>query len=62
MSAAQPERAVRNCRHCGEIGPGTLVQHIDQGSGPGWTVVICPPCEQNPPVIPNAEKPRTYSG
>ena len=57
-----PTTAVGYCRHCGELKRGKLVGHVDQASGPGWMVIICPPCERNPPVVPDAEKPRTYSG
>jgi hypothetical protein len=55
------ERVVGNCQHCGEVGLGTFVNDVDQGSGPGWTVVVCPSCEQDPPR-PAAERPRRYSG
>ena len=56
-----PTIAVGYCRHCGELKRGKLLGYVDQASGPGWTVVVCPPCERNPPVVPNAEKPRTFS-
>jgi hypothetical protein len=55
------ELAFGHCRHCGRETVGRLVENIDQASGPGWTVIVCPPCEKNPPVVPAAEKPRTYS-
>lgn len=61
MSAATPERAAGHCRHCGEQAVGRLIEYIAQSSGPGWTVIVCPPCEKNPPVVPLAEKPRTYT-
>jgi hypothetical protein len=61
VSATSPERAFGHCRHCGTETEGVLVQHIDRASGPGWTVVVCPPCEKNPPAVPHAERPRTYS-
>jgi hypothetical protein len=61
VSATSPERAFGHCRHCGLEAEGVLVEYIDQGSGPGWTVVVCKPCEKNPPVTPYAEIPRTYS-
>ena len=59
--SAEPEWANGHCRHCGAIGPGVLIAHIDQGNGPGWTVVVCPPCARNPPKVRPAERPRTYS-
>jgi len=61
VSAAARERAFGHCRHCGTETEGVLVKYIDQGSGPGWTVIVCKPCEKNPPVTPDAETPRTYS-
>ncbi|QMU69167.1 hypothetical protein [Streptacidiphilus sp. P02-A3a] len=60
-SGAAPERAFGHCRHCGDETVGRLVEHVDQGSGPGWTVVVCPRCARRPPVVPGAEQPRTYS-
>jgi len=60
-SVTAPVRAFGHCRHCGHETVGRLVEHIDQSSGPGWTVVVCKPCEKNPPVTPDAEIPRTYS-
>jgi len=61
VSVTAPERAFGHCRHCGTETEGVLVEFIDQASGPGWTVIVCPPCEKNPPVTPHAETPRTYS-
>jgi hypothetical protein len=51
------------CRYCGETRWGTFVAYIEQCSGPGVTVIVCAPCERNPPKPPpDAEKPRTYQG
>jgi len=61
VTATRPERAFGHCRHCGVEAEGVLVKYIDQASGPGWTVVVCPPCGKNPPVTSDAETPRTYS-
>ena len=60
MTTATPERAVGYCRYCGQLKRGKWLGDVNQASGPGWTVVLCPPCEKNPPVVPAAEKPRTY--
>jgi hypothetical protein len=61
VAAVEAGRTTGNCRDCGNVGPGRLVGHIDQGSGPGWTVVVCPRCERNPPKRRASEQPRTYS-
>jgi hypothetical protein len=60
-AAVEAERTTGTCRHCGTVGPGKLIGHVDQGNGPGMTVVECAPCERNPPRRPASEKPRTYS-
>ncbi len=58
---SEAELAFGHCRHCGRETVGRLVENIDQASGPGWTVIVCPPCAKKPPVVRSAEQPRTYS-
>ena len=37
------------CSDCGtETASGRVVAGIDQGSGPGYTVIICPGCDKRP--------------
>lgn len=62
MADAVPdERSPGNCRHCGEFTDrGRVVGHVDQGSGPGWTVVVCPACEPAPPPVSPVAEPLRY--
>jgi hypothetical protein len=54
---------VGRCRFCGETRWGRFAAFIDQCSGPGVTMIVCAPCERNPPKPPpDAERPRTYQG
>jgi hypothetical protein len=59
-AAEEPVRERGRCRDCGRVANGRLVAHIDQGNGPGCTLVVCDPCAADPPKTPKAEQPRTY--
>ena len=44
-----PETAPGLCCECGErTDHGRILGHVDQASGAGWTVLICPACDLKP--------------
>jgi hypothetical protein len=63
VTGAGVETAAGHCTDCGEYTEaGRVLGHVDQGSGPGFTVVQCPRCEATPPKVRGYQRPRTYSG
>ena len=55
MTAIEPERAAGHCTDCGRyVTRGRVVGSIDQGSGPGYTAVVCATCDPQPDGPPKA--------
>ena len=54
---SSPERAPGPCCECGEhTDHGRVLGHVDQASGPGWTVLICPVCDLKPKRRPGTRR------
>ena len=50
---SSPETAPGLCCECGEhTDHGRVLGNVDQASGPGWTVIICPACDLKPKPRP----------
>ena len=50
---SSPETAPGLCCECGEhTDHGRVLGSVDQASGPGWTVLICPSCDLKPKPRP----------
>ncbi len=48
-AASSPETAPGICCECGEhTDHGRVLGNVDQRSGAGWTVLICPACDLRP--------------
>jgi hypothetical protein len=63
VSGEPPEKAAGHCNDCGEhTDAGRVLGHVDQGSGPGFTVVQCSRCEMTPPKRRKYQRKRTDSG
>ena len=55
--ASSPETVPGLCCECGEhTDHGRVLGHVDQGSGPGWTVLICPTCDLKPKPRPGTRR------
>ena len=54
-----PEIAPGICCECGEhTDHGRVLGNVDQGSGAGWTVLICPACDRKPRPRPGRRQNR----
>jgi hypothetical protein len=54
---AGPETAPGLCCECGEhTDHGRVLGNVDQASGPGWTVLICPVCDLKPKPPPGTRR------
>ena len=48
-TVSSPETAPGLCCECGDhTDHGRVLGDVDQASGPGWTVLICPTCDFKP--------------
>jgi hypothetical protein len=57
VTAPAPGRAYGHCCDCGEAARGRIVGIIDQGSGPGYVVIVCAECDPQPGGGPEAAGP-----
>ncbi|MBC3843484.1 hypothetical protein GXW82_34605 [Streptacidiphilus sp. 4-A2] len=50
MTGTTPEYGAGFCCDCGRTTvAGRILGHVDQSSGPGYTVILCPNCDLKPP-------------
>ncbi|WP_034090649.1 hypothetical protein [Streptacidiphilus albus] len=60
VTGTSPETAPGICCECGErTDHGRVLGDVDQGSGAGWTVLICPPCDLEPKPRPGRGRSRS---
>ena len=53
VAGAGPDTAPGICCECGQrTDHGRVLGHVDQGSGAGWTVLICSVCDLRPKSRP----------